>query len=329
MAFKRKISIGGEEIEIPAAINQKTVVLGITGVLLIILIATSIYTVGPDEQGIIRQFGKYVRTTEPGLHLKLPFGIESAKKVKVKFVFKVEFGFRTVKSDVRTVYSGESYLPESLMLTGDLNLAVVEWIVQYRVQDARKYLFVMRDVESTLRDISEAVMREVVGDRSVSEVLTYGRMEIAHDVQQRFQEILDGYDIGIKIGTVKLQDVNPPDVVKPAFNDVNQAKQEKERMINQAWESYNKTIPLARGEAKKTIQNAEGYALDRVNRANGDAVNFISVWSAYNLSKDVTRRRLYLETLNEILPKIKKKYVIDDTQKGVLPFLPLDKGGLQ
>jgi membrane protease subunit HflK len=310
MALKRKISIGGEEIEIPAAINQKTVVLGITGVLLIILIATSIYTVGPDEQGIIRRFGQYVRTTEPGLHIKLPFGIESAKKVKVKFVFKLEFGFRTIKSDVRTVYSGESYLRESLMLSGDLNLAVVEWIVQYRVQDARKYLFVMRDVESTLRDISEAVMREVVGDRSVSEVLTYGRMEIAHDVQKRFQEILDGYDIGIKIGTVKLQDVNPPDVVKPAFNDVNQAKQEKERMINQAWESYNKTIPLARGEAKKTIQNAEGYALDRVNRANGDASHFLSVWRAYNSSKD-------------------KKYVIDDTQKGVLPFLPLDKGGLQ
>ena len=329
MALKRKIRIGGEEIEIPAAINQKTVVLGIAGVLLIILIATSLYTVGPDEQGIIRRFGKYVRSTEPGLHLKLPFGIESAKKVKVKFVFKLEFGFRTVKSDVRTVYSEKSYLNESLMLTGDLNLAVVDWIVQYRVQDARKYLFVMRDVETTLRDISESVMREIVGDRSVSEVLTYGRMEVALDVQKRFQEILDGYDVGIKIGTVKLQDVNPPDVVKPAFNDVNQAKQEKERMINQAWESYNKTIPLAKGEAKKTIQNAEGYALDRVNRANGDAVNFISVWRAYNLSKDVTRRRLYLETLNEILPKIKKKYIIDETQKGVLPFLPLDKGGLQ
>lgn len=329
MALKRKIRIGGEEIEIPAAINQKTVVLGIAGVLLIILIASSLYTVGPDEQGIIRRFGKYVRSTEPGLHLKLPFGIESAKKVKVKFVFKLEFGFRTVKSDVRTVYSEKSYLNESLMLTGDLNLAVVDWIVQYRVQDARKYLFVMRDVETTLRDISESVMREIVGDRSVSEVLTYGRMEVALDVQKRFQEILDGYDVGIKIGTVKLQDVNPPDVVKPAFNDVNQAKQEKERMINQAWESYNKTIPLAKGEAKKTIQNAEGYALDRVNRANGDAVNFISVWRAYNLSKDVTRRRLYLETLNEILPKIKKKYIIDETQKGVLPFLPLDKGGLQ
>jgi membrane protease subunit HflK len=215
------------------------------------------------------------------------------------------------------------------MLTGDLNLAVVEWIVQYRIKDAKNFLFNVRNVSSTLRDLSESVLREVVGDRSVSEVLTTGRMEVAQDVEQRLQKVLDEYTSGIKITTVKLQNVNPPDVVKPAFNDVNEARQEKERMINQAWESYNKAIPLAEGEAKKLIQTAEGFYLNRINRANGDAANFLSVWRAYNRAKDVTRRRLYLEMMNDVFPNIKKKYLIDENQSGVLPFLPLEQGGLK
>jgi len=328
-AFKKTIRVGGEEVEIPASFNRKNIGLVITGIFILILIVSSLYSVGPDEQGVIQRFGKYVRTTGPGLHMKFPFGIETAKKVKVKYIFKEEFGFRTVKAGVRTVYSTNNYLGESLMLSGDLNLAVVEWIVQYRIKDAKDYLFNVRNATKTLRDISESVMRKVVGDRSVSEVLTTGRMEVAQQAQQGLQEILDSYRPGIKIVTVKLQDVNPPDVVKPAFNDVNEAKQEKEKMINQAWESYNKKIPLAKGEAKKMIQTAEGYALNRVNRARGDAANFLSVWRAYNLAKDVTRRRLYLETLNEILPKVKRKYIFDESQKGLLPFLPLEKGGLQ
>jgi membrane protease subunit HflK len=329
MAFKRRIQIGGEEIEIPAALNTRTVLWGAGALFLIILLATTLYSVGPDEQGVIQRFGKYVRTTEPGLHIKLPMGIETVKKVKVKYVFKLEFGFRTVKAGVRTVYSSQNFLNESLMLSGDLNLAVVEWIVQFRVKDARDFLFRVRDVEETLRDISESVMREIVGDRIVSEVLTTGRMEIAHQVEERLQQIMDSYQSGIQVTTVKLQDVNPPEVVKPAFNDVNQARQERERMINQAWESYNKAIPLAEGEAKKVIQSAEGYALNRVNRAKGDATNFMSVWRAYNAARDVTRRRLYLETLGEILPKIQRKYIIDEENKNVLPFLPLEKGGLK
>jgi membrane protease subunit HflK len=328
-ALKRKINVGGEEVEIPAVLNRSTIGLGIVVIFVLILIGSSLYSVGPDEEGVIQRFGKYVRTTEPGLHLKIPFGVETVKKVKVKFIFKEEFGFRTVKAGVRTVYSGKSYLAESLMLTGDLNLAVVEWIVQYRIKNAKDYLFQVRDVEETLRDISEAVMREVVGDRSVSEVLTTGRMEVALEVQQKLQKILDDYNSGIKVGTVKLQDVNPPDVVKPAFNDVNEAKQEKERMINQAWESYNKAVPLAKGEAKKMIQSAEGYALNRINRSKGDEANFIAVWRAYNSARDVTRRRLYLETLNEVLPKVKQKYIIDESQEGLLPFLQLQKGGLR
>ena len=328
-AFKRKVRIGGEEVEIPTSVNLKNISLVIVGIFVLVLVISSLYSVGPDEQGVIQRFGKYVRTTNPGLHTKLPFGIETAKKVKVKYIFKEEFGFRTIKAGVRTVYSTNKYLGESLMLTGDLNLAVVEWIVQYKIKSARDYLFNVRNATQTLRDISESVMRKVVGDRSVSEVLTTGRMEVAQQVQQDLQKILDSYKSGIKIVTVKLQDVNPPDVVKPAFNDVNEAKQEKEKMINQAWEAYNKKIPLAKGEAKKMIQDAEGYALNRINRAKGDAANFLAVWRAYNSAKDVTRRRLYLETLDEILPKVKRKYILDESQKGLLPFLPLEKGGSQ
>ena len=326
-AFNRTIRVGGEEVQIPFSFNRNTVVLGVVAIFVLILLVSSLYSVGPDEQGVVRRFGRYVRTTEPGLHLKLPFGIETAKKIKVRYVFKQEFGFRTVKAGVRTIYSQRDYQDESLMLTGDLNLGVVEWIVQYRVKDAKDYLFNVRDVQETLRAISEAVMREVVGDRSVSEVLTTGRMEVAQEVEQRLQQVLDDYGSGIKIVTVKLQDVNPPDMVKPAFNDVNEAKQEKERMINQAWEFYNKAIPLAEGEAKKMVQSAEGYALNRVNRARGDAVNFLAVWQAYNSARDVTRRRLYLETLSEVLPRVQQKYIFDESQEGLLPFLPLEKGG--
>jgi len=324
---KRTLNVGGETIEVPAMLNANMLGLVGIGIFLLILIISTLYSIGPDEQGVIQRFGKYTRTTEPGLHMKLPFGIETVKKVKVKFIFKSEYGFRTLKAGIRTVYSDKNYLGESLMLTGDLNLAVVEWIIQYRVKDAKDYLFKVRNVEGTLRDISESVMREVVGDRSVSEVLTTGRMEVAQEVQLRLQKILDMYQTGIKITTIKLQDVNPPNVVKPAFNDVNEAKQEKERMINQAWESYNKAVPLAKGEAKKRIQSAEGYALNRTNRARGDASNFLSVWRAYSAAKDVTRRRLYLETMSEVLPKAKEKFIFDENQEGVLQFLPLRKGG--
>jgi len=327
---KRKFSVGGEEIEIPSGLNRRNIIIAGLVLLVIILISSGMYTVGPDEEGVIQRFGQYVRTTEPGLHFKVPFGVETLRKVKVKYVFKEEFGFRTLKSGVRSVYSNKNFTEESLMLTGDLNLGVVEWIVQYKVKDARNFIFNVRNVKSTLRDISEAVMREVVGDHAVTEVLTTGRIDIANQVEQRLQAILDNYDSGINIVTVKLQDVNPPDVVKPAFNDVNEARQEKEKMINQAWQEYNKAIPEAKGKAKKQVQSAEGYALNRINRAEGDAKNFLAVWNAYRSAKDVTRQRLYLETLSDILPKIRKKYIIDAEQEGLLPFLDLQnqsKGG--
>ncbi len=302
---------------IPAAIFVFLIVVGLFN---------SFYSVGPDEVGVIRRFGRYVRTTNPGLHLKAPF-IERVDNVKVKYVFKEEFGYRTVKSGVVTQYAPREYFSESLMLTGDLNVIVVEWIVQFKVKDPVKMLFNIRNPRETIRNISEAVMRQVVGDSTVNEVLTTRRIEINIEAQEKLQEILDAYDSGIQIVTVKLQDVNPPDEVKPSFNEVNEAKQEKEKVINQAWEKYNKVIPQARGEAERTIRESEGYGLNRVNSAKGDAAKFIATWEAYKNSKDVTRKRLYLEAMNEILPKAGRKIIIDSKQKNVLPLLDLNKEG--
>jgi len=305
----------------------KYIPLFIVGLTIFVFFISCFYSVGPDEVGVIRQLGKYVRTTDPGLHLKLPFGIEKVNKVKVKYIFKEEFGFRTLQAGVVTRYSQKEYFDESLMLTGDLNVLIVEWIVQFRVKDPVKLLFKIRDPRATVRSISEAVMRQVVGDNSVNEVLTTRRVEINVEVQKNLQEILDGYDSGIQIVTVKLQDVNPPDQVKPSFNEVNEAKQEKEKVINQAWEAYNKAIPTARGKAEKTIKESEGYALNRVNKAKGDAAKFIATWQAYKDAKDVTRKRLYLETMNEVIPRAGAKYIIDPSQKGILPLLRLNKEG--
>jgi len=226
---------------------------------------------------------------------------------------------------VRTQYLRDTFSDESLMLTGDLNSALVEWIVQYRINDPVKYLFNVRNVRETLRDVSESVMRQVVGDRSVDEVIVLGRQEIEDEAQQLTQSVLDDYDTGLKVVTIKLQDVNPPKPVQPAFNEVNEARQEKERIINQALEAYNKIIPQAEGQAKQAISEAEGYALNRVNRAKGDAEKFLAVWREYSKAKDVTRRRLYLETMLEVLPNIENIYVVDEQQQGLIQLLQLGK----
>jgi membrane protease subunit HflK len=292
-------------------------------ILALYLVFSTFYAVEPDEVGVILRFGKYVRTTEPGLHAKIPFSIERLYRVKIKHIFKEEFGFRTISAGIRTEYEERRFLDESLMLTGDLNAADVEWIVQYKVKDARAYLFNVRNIRNTMRNVSETGMRQVVGDRSISDVLTVGRVEIGHDVESIMQALLDKYNAGVQIVTVKLQGVDPPDPVKPAFNEVNEARQEMERMINQAWAEYNKAIPKAKGEAEKTIRAAEGYAINRVNRSKGDAERFIALWAEYQKAKDVTKRRLYIEMMAEILPTIEKKYIIDADQKGILPFLDL------
>ena len=309
-------------------LNVKKVIIGIIlGILGIIFLSTLLYQVGTEEVGVITRFGKYLSTTQPGLHMKIPYGVDRVDKVPVERVQKEEFGFRTLSAGVRTEFVKGRNPEESLMLTGDLNSAIVEWIVQYRISDPVDYLFKVRSVRNTIRDASETVMRQVVGDRSVDEVIILSRREVAQEAAEMLQRILNSYETGIQIVTLELKDVNPPDPVKPAFNEVNEAKQEKERMVNEAWEAYNKVIPKAAGEAEKTIRQAEGYALNRVNRAKGDANKFTAVWKEYNRSKDVTRRRLYLETLDEVLPRVGRKYIIDSEQKGLLQLLSLEEKG--
>ena len=299
-------------------------------VIVLIGLRGSIYSIGPDEVGVVQRFGKYVATTNPGLHVKLPFGIDKATPIKVKKIFKEEFGIRTMSPGVRTKYARGDYSDESLMLTGDLNILDVRWIVQFRVKDPVKLLFRVRNPRDTIRDISEVVMRRLVGDYRVDEVLTTKREEVNDLAQVELQKILDYYDSGIQIVTVKLQDVNPPEVVQPAFNEVNEAKQEKERVINQAWEAYNKAIPRARGEAEKMIREAEGYSLGKINSAKGEAERFLSVLEEYKDAKAITKKRLYLETMAGVLPRVKQKYIIDPKQTSILPLLNLgEKGGLQ
>ncbi|HYI11798.1 MAG TPA: FtsH protease activity modulator HflK [Thermoanaerobaculia bacterium] len=290
----------------------------------VVLLFTTWFTVEPEEAGIVLRFGRFARQVPSGLHMKLPFPLERVLKVPIERQLKEEFGFRTQDAGgSRTSYSQEDLTSESLMLTGDLNVAVVEWTAQFRVREPSKYLFKVRDVRKTFRDMNETVMREVVGDRSVNEVLTVGRQEIAAEVEHRLQALCDQYENGIKVEQIVLQDVNPPDAVKPSFNEVNQAQQEREKLINQARADYNQIIPRAKGQAEQTIEQAEGFATDRVNRARGDAEAFNQVYAAYARAPEVTRRRMYLETMAEIYPKVTRKIVLDEKLKGVLPLLPL------
>jgi membrane protease subunit HflK len=315
-------------------IVQKFKQWNVSGAWLIVLIivviyfgSSAFYTVAVDEVGVVQRFGKYSRTVEPGLHFKLPRGIEKVTKVKVRFVYKEEFGFRTLRAGVRTQYaSDKAYDDESMMLTGDLNVALVPWIVQFKINDPYQYLFKVRNVRKTLRDLSESTMRLVVGDRSINEVISK-RQEIAHEAQSRLQKELDEAETGIKVGTIEMKKTNVPGPVQSSFNEVNQAVQEKEQMIYQAREEYNKAIPAAMGNAEKTIKAAEGYGLDRVNRAQGDASRFAAQYKEYAKAKDVTRRRLYLEALKALFPNVGKKYVIDADQKNVLPLLNLGEKG--
>ena len=311
------------QIKVP----KRMITVGVIILAAIVFLVTGLYTVNPEEVGVIQRFGKYLSTTQPGLHFKIPFGIDKLTKVKVKHVFKEEFGFRTLQAGVRTKYSTQSFNNEAIMLTGDLNIADVEWIVQYRIKDPVKYLFNVRNVKETMHDVSESVVREVVGDRSVDEVIVLNRKEIADKSQIMLQEQLDIYNAGLEIVTINLQNVNPPKAVQPAFNNVNSAKQEKERIINEAWEKYNQVIPEAEGKSKRTVEEAEGYAVNRVNRANGDANRFIQMYNEYRYSKTVTRKRLYLEMMEKVLPNVEKKYIVDDAQNSILPLLNLDQGG--
>ncbi len=297
-------------------------------ILIIVIIAlflasSTFYTIGVDEVGVVQRFGRYTRTSQPGLNFKLPVGIEKVTKVKVKRVYKEEFGFAGTRTAMRNRFtSGREDLNVSLMLTGDLNVALVPWIVQYRIKDPRDYLFKIRNPRKLLIDMSEAAMRLVVGDRSINEVISK-REEIAIEARQALQKELDMAETGIHVVTIEMKKTNVPGPVQASFNEVNQAVQEKEKMIYQAKEDYNKAIPAARGEAERTIKAAEGYALDRVNRAQGDASRFTLIYDEYAGAKDITRRRLYLETMKDLFPKLGQKYILDADQKNLLPLLNL------
>jgi modulator of FtsH protease HflK len=292
-------------------------------ILLVALAATSVFTVKQNEVGVVQLFGRYVRTTEPGLNFKLPLGIEKVTKVNVREIQTAEFGFSTSQANLRArARPGRDNQSESLMLTGDLNVAIVPWIVQYRVKNPFDFLFKVRDARRLLRDMSEASMRLVVGDRSINEVISK-RDEIAVEARGLLQTELDQAETGIHIVTIEMKKTNVPPPVQPSFNEVNQAVQEKEQMIYQAKEDYNKAIPAARGEAERTIRAAEGYALNRVNRARGNADRFVALYKEYVNAKDITKRRLYLETIKQTFPKLGPKYIIDADQKNLLPFLNL------
>ena len=319
----RKIIIGDREISIPAFnMGWVTIILVIVGIL---LIWSAVFQVAPEEVGVVLTFGKYTRMADPGLGFKWPSPIQTLSKVPVQRQLKQEFGFRTAQAGVRTQYGPRTAMGESLMLTGDLNVGVVEWTTQFRVNDPYKFLFKVRNLGETFRDMNEAVMRLIIGDRSVNEVLTIGRQEIASEVELQLQELCDQYETGLKVEQVVLKDVNPPDPVKPAFNEVNQAQQEKERMINEAKSEYNRVIPRASGEAEQTIQQARGYATDRVNRSKGDAELYKSLLAAYQRAPEVTRRRIYLETMDAVYPRVKQKIVLDKDLKGIIPLLPLSQ----
>jgi modulator of FtsH protease HflK len=311
-------------LEVPPAVksflkNFKKIV---TGLILLVIVWSGFFQVGPEEVGVITRFGAFTRLVQPGLNFKVPL-VERVIKVPVERQQKLEFGFRTTSTDVRSEYTKRGTSDESLMLTGDLNLADVEWVVQYRIYDPYKYLFMVLNPVSTLRDISESSMRQVVGDRTVNEVLTVGRTEIALTVKDLVQSLCDEYSIGVRIEQVVLQDVNPPDPVKGAFNAVNEAQQEKETLINQAKSEYNRVIPRARGQAQETIQKAEGYATARVNNALGEAARFNMLYQEYIKAPEVTKRRIYLETMQRVLPNLGNKIITDQEGNNVIPLLQM------
>jgi membrane protease subunit HflK len=305
-------------------IKPSLLLIGVAALLVLWGALSTIYTVQPEERAVIKRFGNVVGIADPGLHFKLPFGVDTVQIVATERVLKQEFGFRTADaSGDRTRFAPGQYPDESLMLTGDLNIIQVEWVVQYRISEPVKFLYGMREPTQTLRDLSESVMRRVVGNRIGSDVLTVGRVDIANTARDEIQEAMDKYDNGIRIVTVQLQDVVPPQRVQPAFNEVNEARQELERMVNEATRQANEAIPRAEGTAKRTISEAEGYATERVNRALGEAARFNSVLAEYRGVPEVTRARLYLESLSQILPKVGAVVVVQPGQVSPLPLLNL------
>ena len=283
---------------------------------------TAYYTVPSDSVAVVQRFGKYVKNVQPGLHFKFPLGIDTAIIVPVKRQLKQEFGFTTpgASDPYQSPVDGRR---ETEMVTGDLNAALVEWVVQYRISDPVKFLFEVREPSATLRYVSESVMREVVGDRTVDEVITIGRQEIEAEALMKMQSLSTKYAMGISIDQVQLKNINPPKPVQESFNEVNQAQQEKEKLINEARREYNKVIPLAEGEKDQRIREADGYRLKRINEAEGDVARFSALLTEYEKAPQVTRRRIYVETLQAVMPGIRSKIIVDGRTGNILPLLNL------
>jgi membrane protease subunit HflK len=308
------------EIVIPR-INPRWIQVIALLILLIWAAFSSFYTVPTDSVGVIQRFGKFIDTSQPGLHFKMPFGVDRVTLVPVRRQQKLEFGFST-QGYTNPYQPSREPERETSMVTGDLNSALVEWVVQYRIDDPRQWLFHVRDPEDTLRDQSESVMREIVGDRTVDEVITIGRQDIESQAMVKLRDLAKAYELGAVIDQIQLKNVHPPREVQQSFNEVNRAQQERENLINVANGEYNKVIPRARGEADQKIQGAEGYKFKRVNEAEGDVAAFNAVLAEYLKAPDITRARLYLETMAEVLPQAGPKIIIDDSVKQIFPVLP-------
>jgi len=288
--------------------------------LIILFFVSAFYTVEPDEQGVVKRFGKVVRVTNPGPHFRVPV-IETVYKPQVTKVHPVAIGFRRDPSGRAQV------LPrEALMLTGDENILQVETVVQYRIQDAEAYLFNVANVESTIKKGSEAAIREVLGKTHVDDALTTGKQEIQTKTQDIAQKILDSYSAGVEITTVQLKDVSPPKEVVAAFKDVASAKEDRERLIRQAQSYENDIIPKAKGQAAQTVNEAEAFAQARVQRAKGEGDRFVKQLKEYRRGKDVIRKRIYIETMEAILPRMDKVIIEGKVADGILPYLPLGQG---
>jgi membrane protease subunit HflK len=324
--FEELVRLGQDRLKriSPSGGPRAVIVLAVLA-LLIVSVWTVFYTVPSDSVAVVQRFGKYMKDVPPGLHLKLPLGIDTATIVPIKRQLKQEFGFMTpgAADPFQSPRSREA-TRETQMVTGDLNAALVEWVIQYRISDPVKFLFEVREPSETLRYVSESVMREVVGDRTVDEVITIGRQEIESEALIKMQALSTKYAMGISIDQVQLKDINPPQPVQESFNEVNQAQQEKERLINEARRDYNKVIPLAEGEKDQRIREADGYRLKRINEAEGDAARFRALLAEYSRAPEVTRRRIYMETLQDIMPGIRSKIIVDEQTRSILPLLNLD-----
>lgn len=349
MGVRDFVPRGGQADDLVAVLrkNWPRIVLVAAALVIVLVLSTTFYRIDASDEGVVLRFGKHVQTTPPGLHWKLPWPVERVYEVPVQRVQTLEFGFETERAGRVTQFApaGVEQLNVAEMLTGDLNLANVEWIVQYRVSDSAAYLFHLGDVETvsaevlpsgvrsdpnaavpdTIRDVSESVLRKLVGDTSIDAVLTLGREQIAADAKREIQQMLDDFDAGLEIVTVKLQSTSPPEKVKDAFQEVNRARQNKERVVNEAEGERNRQIPAARGKRDQTISEAEGYA-DRILQEKQGKINaFLAQLAEYEKAPEVTRTRLYLEAMEEVLSNAGQKTILDESVQGLLPLLNLDR----